>query len=252
MGELPAFPLGTILVAEVGSVGLGTALAETSDHDELGVVVETPTQVLGLDERGFVTVMQRSRPAGVSSGPGDTDRTLHSLRRFCRLAAAGNPSVLVAFYAPVVLCHPAGRRLRDLGSAFVGRHVVPRYRGYMAAEKARVVEACGWSPHGILREGDRRVAKDAMHCARLGMQGVELLTTGRLELPIAGERGEWLRAVRRGEVGVGEWSARVSNLDAELELLAGETAIPAGPDRSRIERFLAAERRAFWESVGWL
>lgn len=217
MGELPAFPLGTILVAEVGSVRLGSAVAETSDHDELGVVVETPTQVLGLDERGFVTVtvtvMQRSRPTGVPSGLGDTDRTLHSLRRFCRLAAAGNPSILVAFYASVALCHPAGLRLRDLGSAFIGRHVVPRYRGYLAAEKARVVETCDWSTPGVLREGDRRVAKDAMRCARLGMQGVELLVTGRLELPITGERGEWLRAVRRDEVGGNEWSARVSCLD---------------------------------------
>lgn len=30
------------------------------DHDELGVVVESPDQVVGLDEHGFKTVMQRT------------------------------------------------------------------------------------------------------------------------------------------------------------------------------------------------
>ena len=32
-----------------------------------------------------------------------------------------------------------------------------------------------------------RHTKCAMHCARLGSQGIELLTTRRLELPIGGE-----------------------------------------------------------------
>ena len=35
-----------------------------------------------------------------------------------------------------------------------------------------------------------------MHCARLGFQCLELLGTGRLELPIQGEPADWLRAVR--------------------------------------------------------
>lgn len=69
----------------------GTGLPGGEDHDELGVVVEAPGDVLGLDERGFVTVMQRTQPEGSRSGPGDTDRTLHSLRRFLRMAARGNP-----------------------------------------------------------------------------------------------------------------------------------------------------------------
>ena len=133
MLEIPELPATTILLVEVGSTAHGTGLPGGEDHDEMGVVIEDPATVLGLADRGMRSVMQRTQPDGVRSGPGDTDRTLHSLRRFVRLAASGNPSVLMALWAPVLRITVEGQELRDLAPAFVGRHVIPRYRGYMRA-----------------------------------------------------------------------------------------------------------------------
>ena len=130
--EIPPLPVTTILLVEVGSTAHGTGLPGGEDHDELGVVVEQPGGVLGLAEGGYGSVMQRSKPEGSRSGPGDTDRTLHSLRRFVRLAASGNPSILMALWAPVIFSTPEGDELQGLGEAFVGRHVIPRYRGLHA------------------------------------------------------------------------------------------------------------------------
>ena len=93
-----------------------------------------PAAAAGDD--GFKTVMQRTQPEGSRSGPGDVDRTLSSLRRFVRLAATGNPSILIALWAPVDLATPLGHDLQSMGEAFVGRHVVPRYRGYMESQTA--------------------------------------------------------------------------------------------------------------------
>lgn len=123
--DIPALPSTTILMVEVGSTAHGTGLPGGEDHDQLAVVVETPDQVLGFDERGFRTVMQRTQPEGTRSGPGDIDRTLYALRRFLRLAASGNPSILMTFWAPVEYSTPLGAELQSLGDAFVGRHVVP-------------------------------------------------------------------------------------------------------------------------------
>lgn len=109
MLEIPPLPDSTILLVEAGSTAHGTGLPGGEDHDELGVVMERPAEVLGLGERGFPTVMQRTQPEGTRSGPGDTDRTLHSLRRYLRLAASGNPSILMSLWAPHHLRH--GRRL---------------------------------------------------------------------------------------------------------------------------------------------
>src|SRR6476661_1511839 len=212
----------------------------------MGVVVELPGEVLGLGERGFPTVMQRTQPEGARSGPGDIDRTLHSLRRFVRLAASGNPSILMVFWSPVELATPEGEELRALGDAFVGRHVVPRYRGYMQAQGQRLLGMRGGGRREELVAAHGYDTKYAMHAARLGFQGVELLTTGQLQLPIQGEPADWLRAVRRGDVSFDDWWARCLDLDAQLAALADDESIPPRADRARINAWSIDVHRRFW------
>ena len=251
--EIPPLPDATILLVEVGSTAHGTGLPGGEDHDEMGVAVETPAQVLGLGERGMRSVMQRTQPEGSRSGPGDTDRTLHSLRRFIHLAASGNPSILMSFWAPVIYETIEGIELRGLGEAFVGRHVIPRYRGYMQAQAQRLLGVRGGG-HGVRGGGARPElvaehgydTKYAMHCARLGFQGLELLKTRQLQLPITGEPSEWLRAVRRGDVPFAEWWRRALELDTHLENLLDDDRLPDGPERERIERWSITTHLRLW------
>jgi hypothetical protein len=88
-----------------------------------------------------------------------------------------------------------------------------------------------------------------MHCARLGFQCRELLTTGHLNLPIRGEPADWLRAVRHGEVTFEAWWSTVLRLDKELEALEHDERYPAGPDRDRIDRWSIDTHRAIWERL---
>lgn len=255
--DLPPLPRPTILLVEVGSTAHGTGIPGGEDYDQLGVVVELPQEVLGLDERGFRTVMQRTQPEGSRSGPGDVDRTLHSLRRFLRLAASGNPSILMALWAPVDHATAEGEELQALGGAFIGRHVVPRYRGYMQSQAQRLLGTRGGG-HGLRGGGCREEliaahgydTKYAMHCARLGYQCQELLTTGRLNLPVQGEPAEWLRAVRHGDVAFDEWWATVLRLDQDLEALEHDERYPPGPDRARIDRWAIETHHTVWQRLG--
>jgi uncharacterized protein len=249
--DIPPLPSSTILLVEVGSTAHGTGLPGGEDHDELGVVVEPAPAVVGLAESGMRSVMQRTQPEGSRSGPGDTDRTLHSLRRFARLAAGGNPSILMCFWAPVLHRTPEGDALRALAPAFVGRHVIPRYQGYMQAQALRLLGLRGRAAgrqelvaaHGF-------DTKFAMHTARLGFQGIELVTTGRLALPIDGEPAEWLRAVRRGDVPFDEWWARCLSLDAQLGALRDDQRVPEAPQRERIETWLVQTHLDWWHRNG--
>lgn len=86
-----------------------------------------------------------------------------------------------------------------------------------------------------------------MHAARLGYQGCDLVTTGGLALPVDGAAGDWLRAVRRGEVRYDEWLARVGELDADLAVLADDSRYPTGPDREGIGEFSIAAHRRAWD-----
>lgn len=255
--EIPPLPESTILLVEVGSTAHGTGIPGGEDHDEIGVMVERPEQVLGLDDRGFRTVMQRTQPDGMRSGPGDVDRTLYSLRRFVRLAGSGNPSILMALWAPIELITEEGHALRDMADAFVGRHVIPRYRGYMQSQAMRLMDLRGGG-HGSRGGGGREElvgahgfdTKYAMHCSRLGFQCIELLTTSRLSLPIQGEPADWLRAVRHGEVSVDEWWDRSLELDARLEAMESDESLPADADRARIDAWLVSTHLSVWERLG--
>jgi hypothetical protein len=200
--------------------------------------------------------MQRTRPEGVRSGPGDVDRTMHSLRRFVRLAASGNPSILMALWAPIDHATAEGRELQTLSDAFIGRHVVPRYRGYMQSQAQRLVGTRG-GRHGRRGAGAREElvathgydTRYAMHCARLGFQCQELLITGQLQLPVQGEPAEWLRSVRRGEVGFEEWWSTVLRLDEQLVELEGDERFPAGADQARIEQWTVATHQRIWQRL---
>jgi hypothetical protein len=252
--DIPPIPQGTILLVEVGSTAHGTGLPGGEDQDETAIVVESPQQVLGLDPSGPATIMQRTQPEGVKSGPGDIDRTIHPLRRFLYLAASGNPSVLMSLWAPVLEATPEGLELQGLGDIFVGRHVIPRYRGYMESQATRLL-GIGGARHGRrggappehLNAAVGYDTKYAMHCARLGFQGLELLRSARINLPIRGEPADWLLAVRRGEVTFEEWWSRSLELDAELEAMAEDDSIPPGPDRSAIETWSVHTHLAFWQ-----
>jgi hypothetical protein len=77
--------------------GLGECQEQQAKAFQGGNTInEAPVDVLGLNEEGTRTVMHRTQPEGSRSGPGDTNRTLYSLRRFVRLGASGNQSTSCA------------------------------------------------------------------------------------------------------------------------------------------------------------
>lgn len=247
------YPAGMILLVEVGSTAHGTGLEGTEDHDETAVVIESPELV--LLGAGLKNKMERTQPEGVRSGPGDTDRQIYSLRKFIQLCTAGNPSIQLVLYAPVLWTTQLGAELRGLAPHFIGRHMIGRYQGYMQGQVQRM-QGLKANGHGKRGGGKREEliaehgydTKYAMHAARLGFQCIELLTTGELWLPISGGAGEWLRSVRRGEIPYEEWLAVVGELDKELDSMKKETRFPKGPNTEVVDQWVIDAHRATW---GW-
>ena len=124
----------------------------------------------------------------------------------------------------------------------------------MQSQAERLLGTRGRGGHGRRGGGGREElvaahgydTKYAMHCARLGFQGLELVTERRMALPIADEPGEWLRAVRRGDVPFDEWWQRVLSLDAMLEAKLSDESIPEQCDAATIEAWTVATHLALW------
>ena len=111
---------GCILRSVVGSTVHGLSNPGTDDRDEMGVCVEPPEYVIGL--RRFDHWVFRTQAEGVPSGPGDLDLTIYGLRKYCRLAAKGSPTVLLLLFVGgdnVVERTPVGEDLQALAPAFL-------------------------------------------------------------------------------------------------------------------------------------
>ena len=239
----------TILRVEVGSTAHGTGLPGHEDFDETVIWVETLEDVFhpihDPSKEGPKATMMRTQPEGVRSGPGDTDRQCYALRRFLHLAAQGNPSIQMVFWAPVLETTFLGEELQRLGPAFISKKMIPRYQGYMQSQAKRIL-GTGKGQHGKRGNGGREElieahgydTKYAMHCARLGLQCLELASKGSLELPMppGHEAGDFLRAVRRGELSFDEWFKIVLDLDTQLNKLY-DSDLPDEPDYDRIIDF---------------
>ena len=92
--------------------------------------------------------------------------------------------------------------------------------------------------------------KYAMHALRLGLQGVELLSTGRITLPVPEPDREYLRSIRRGERPLAEVVEAITAAEARLIELRDSPAIPDQPDRCWVDEWLHRSYLSFWATTG--
>jgi hypothetical protein len=247
---------GLILRCQVGSGVHGTAVSGTDDRDEMGICLEPPEYVIGL--RTFEQYEWHSaweRPGGLRnrSGHGDLDVTIYSARKWMRLALNGNPSVLVPLFVPedeTVTVTPLGRELRALAPAIVSRRAGERFAGYLEAQRRGLLSHEGKGRDVTRPELIEQFGWDTKyggHMVRLGLQGVELLTTGRITLPMPQQERELVRAVRAGRVTMDEALDIAGDLEALLRDLTESSPLRAEPDREAADAWLIGAYRRAWK-----
>jgi uncharacterized protein len=257
---------GMILRVQVGSGVHGTAVTGQDDRDEMGLCLEPPEFVTGLARvpsgiggQSFSVRFEQyerhtawDRPGGVAarSGAGDLDVIIYSARKWARLALAGNPTVLLVLFVPddeVVFRDQAGAELADNAHRFVSRLAASRFLGYLRAQKAAMAGARGAHtnrPELVAVHGYD--TKYAMHALRLGLQGVELLTAGRITLPVPEPHNQYLRAIRLGQVPLAEVVDAISAAESDLTRLQVHSSVPAEPDRRWVDGWLHRSHIRYW------
>lgn len=241
-----------ILRSVVGSGVHGIAIEGTDDHDEMGVYIEPPEWILGV-EKHREDYIWRTQPEGVRSGHGDTDLVLYSLRKYLRLAIKGNPTVMLPLFAPeesLVVVTPLGEELRDLRDAFLSQLAVERFLGYMRSQHERML---GQSKRNVpnrpeLIEKYGWDVKYGSHALRLADQGFEIASTGSLSLPLPDLERARVLAVKRGEVERDEVSAEITRLEDQIRALldGGRSPLPLTADLDRISAWAIDGQRRHW------
>lgn len=242
--------LDEILRVTVGSGLHGIAIEGTDDHDEMGIFIETIEQVVGLD-RPLGSDVWRTKPEGVRSGAGDVDLVRYSLRHYMRLATQGNPTVLLPLFAPPQawqLIAKEGFELRDLAPAIVSKQAGPRFLGYMGHQIERLQGKRASKPNRPeLIEKYGYDVKFASHAYRLAVQGVELMQTGKLTLPMPEPYLTWIREIKTGQWP--EEKAVGAVVEAELWLRESidQSTLPEEPDRAVLNEWMARVHLDRWQ-----
>ena len=244
-----------ILRAVVGSNLHGLNLEGTDDTDELGVCIEPPEYVVGL--RQFEHWVYRTQPEGHPSGPGDLDLTVYALRKYVRLALAGNPTVLLLLFAPKRMCSirtTEGEELQALAPCFAAKTVAMPFLGYLQAQRQRLNGERGGRAlrKPWVREHPQSGydTKYAMHMVRLGYQGVELLETGRITLPMPEPARSLVMSIRHGEVELNDVLTRARELEERIADLKELSPLPERPDKDQIEGWMVRTYLAKWGAPG--
>lgn len=255
INEQTQIPTGSVVILRgvVGSTVHGTNVGVQDDRDEMAIAIEPPHYVIGM--RHWETTIQRTAPDGQKSGLGDLDLVVHSLRKWCRLAAKGNPTMQLPLFLPdhaITECNVLGRELIEKRSLFLSRECGKAFLGYMVAQKARLMGEQG-GRHGSRPELIKQFGFDtkyAGHIIRLGYQGIELMTTGHLSLPMDPQHCADVLAVRTGQWTFERTLSRAGELERDLRDSLDTGPLPDHPNEDGINAFLQDAYLRAW-SVLW-
>ena len=175
---------------------------------------------------------------------------VYSLRKWARLAADGNPTVLLPLFVPedeIVVGSPTADEVRANAYRFASKRSIQRFLGYLESQlKAMTGQRAARTNRPELVAEHGYDTKFAMHAARLGVQGIEFATTGRITLPIPEPHRELLRSIRAGRLDLSETLGVITGYQAQLEQELERDRLPDEPDRAWIDEWLIRTYREQW------
>jgi len=218
----------------------------------MAIGIEPEGYVIGLQE--WETTVFRTQKEGVRSGPGDLDLVTHSLRKFARLAAKGNPTILLPLFTPddaIIKNTSFGNFLIKHRDLFITKSAGRAFQGYLKAQKDRLLGI-----KGQMRTNRRELVdkygfdtKYAGHVIRLGYQGVELMTTGLLSLPMKEMHRDTVVKIRMGGLSFEAVMELANRLERELKHALDHSTLPEEANIGSINQLLSVMYKSMWSKT---
>lgn len=241
----------TILEVVVGSTVHGTSANDgLADLDLMSVIIEDmKTSIVGFS--AVDTWTKRTKPEGVRSEAGDTDWVGYGLRKYVDLALRNNPTILLALFVPKIharILTYEGAELQALAPDIVSKRSYRTFRGYMQQQHERLLGLRGQRnvtrPELVKAYGYD--TKYAAHTVRLGLQGEELLLTGRISLPMRPDDRELCLDIRSGMYSLTKVSQKIVEAESRLHAAYMVSPLPEQPNVAKIERWMLDTYLTYW------
>jgi len=239
-----------IMKMEYGSRAHGTNTVD-SDSDFMGVFVEPKEYVTGILHMD--TQERKSAVRGARSTAVDSDTVLYPLRKWAALAAKGNPTVLTVLFGQedkYEVLTASGINLMLHRDWFLSKQVGERFLGYMVSQRKALLGTRNKKtnrPELVHKYGYD--TKFAYHMVRLGIQGIQMMETGKLELPMNERHIDFLMSIRNGSHN--KESMLQSSYEIEEKLLKAieDTELPDEPNVEAINGLLHTIYETEWRMM---
>lgn len=177
---------------------------------------------------------------------GDSDEVCYELRKYVRLAAKGNPTVLQMLWTPRdkwLMWHDEWPTIQQqLVKLLPSQLCRASFRGYLQQQKKKMLTDRG--QRETLKEQFGFDTKFAMHAVRLGFQGLEVLQNGQTQLPMNLAHLSVCQQIRHGGWTEPDVIELIDSLDEALKTT--DSCLTPEPDWDTIDEWLADTYRMFW------
>jgi hypothetical protein len=230
----------------VGSRLYGLA-NENSDTDFKGVFIDSVDKVVPTEADYFGLKEykpQKRIESVVGEGKDKVETTLYSVVYFLQLFMNGNPTLAEIPFVDeeyMVVNTEAGRKLM----AFVREHMITQhlFNGYYGYYHDQI--KCFVNRSGVHREKRRELVekfgfdtKMASHAYRIGVQGAQLFSEGRINPTLSGEELDIARKLKVGGFhSRDEVIALVQGLADKMKTAVSNSKLPLTPDENKVNEF---------------
>lgn len=236
-----------LLFFRVGSVMYGTNVPGKSDSDFVGVFMPDEDYTLGLKNVEQVEFRTNDTSSGKRNTAEDMDCTLYSLPKYLELLLNNNPNTLETLFVPhncQLYVHPLGQKLLDKKDLFLSTKSYHSFKGYSHSQVERLKrgEDNGSGRQELIQKFGYDT-KMASHALRLYLEANELLSTGKVTLPL--KENQLVLTVKKGEWSKERFLEECTRLEALCDQLYVNSVLPKSPDREGAHKLLVEMTKEF-------
>lgn len=216
-------------ICRAGSHAYGFANGD-SDNDYIGVAFGKPETYLGFDPFEHKVSKEGQKP----------DYAIHELRKFLRLAIAGNPTILETLWIPPVYVSASYQSVYDSLVAIRGHFLTKKLIGPFGGYAHQQIHKCRLKLMGHETPGikAKNPYKHAAHCLRLVRQCREVLEQGDLFVDRTHIDLQDYIDIRAGKVDIHDVLHEAESLKNKLPELAEKSRLHDLVNQSYIEGWL--------------
>lgn len=219
--------MSIILEGVVGSTAYGLSTPD-SDIDKLGVFMLPIKDVLGLSE---------PKQTIVHNNP---DATYHELKKFINLCLKNNPTVLELLWLDdYTILSDQGVYLIGARDLFLSQNIRNTYGGYARQQSEKLKKRGNFSS-----DLKKRQAKHGRHCARLLLQGIQLLKTHDVKIKLSDTEISYIFMMgEMAETNIDFFSKEIDRLFYVFDNI--ESSLPQKPNYEKANNLLLDLRKSY-------